>query len=422
MGWGAKIGFVLLSALEGGSLALALASFIIEYQQITAREGTAGYFAVSITLIGLFCGLVVGVITALAATSGFWKTQGYAVGILFALTLAGGVLLIWSDDRGPKLDGDSIVAEIELKCPRGWQPDNKAKFDGSFCWVQAVAADAPSRENPMYNGGLSLEEARQEDGRWIVPSAIDLRRTTSNRYLRMFMGRVTDVTIKIPLPRSPGAKYKEWSAWRTDGFLAQKDHPVQPGYEFRCRIQTDTEYKRAHPDKNSVTRAALLKTFDSMPADAPIAKWLPLFEDADGRPTANMPGDHPELKAVNAHAEQLSPLLRSTDRNVVRQAVYAAATLEHPPESIIEPLAHAGLRTIELAKESSAGALPGDPDLVAEDKAHQYFSSWSVAMDHAGDAAIPARRKVLEQIEPEVQSIPLIADQVRKDLAQVRLR
>jgi hypothetical protein len=46
------------------------------------------------------------------------------------------ILFTPSDDE-PKIDGDQIVLETELRFPRDWKPDNLARSEnGSGCWAQ----------------------------------------------------------------------------------------------------------------------------------------------------------------------------------------------------------------------------------------------------------------------------------------------
>jgi len=114
----------------------------------------------------------------------------------------------------------------------------------------------------------------------------------------------------------------------------------------------------------------------------------------------------PEVEAVKAHPAQLGPLLRSRDKNVVRQAVFAVASLTATPATLIDALAAAGRRTVELIKDARAAALPNDPDLVAASRAYTYLRSWDQAMDQAGPASAAKRRLVLEEIEREAHGSP----------------
>jgi hypothetical protein len=111
------------------------------------------------------------------------------------------------------------------------------------------------------------------------------------------------------------------------------------------------------------------------------------------------------VKAVNAHPEELVPLLRSEDLVVARRAAWATTFLKSVPPFLIEPLAHSGLQTIKLIRAARAAALPNDPDELAEEKALSFLTYWTLAMEHA--AATGASRGILEQIAAELESGPL---------------
>lgn len=419
---GPAIGVVFVTTAAGACAGIAVADFLIHRLQIPNREGASGYFAVFVTGMGIAGGFLVGLVTALVARSGFLQAQGYALGGVAVLAIAGAVLPIVLDDEGPTLNGEKLVAEVELKCPPGWKPDNNAKSrGGGFCWVQFQAADGPLEQNPIVSGGLTMD-APATGGAFVLRCAIDLTRTTRHRYMRVFSGNQTDVTIPLPFPAHPRPADREWTAWTSTGFLPQKDRPVPRDYAFRCRVRSDAEYKRDHPDPAEAQREAREKAVAAMPAGAPVADWLRFFEDDAAKPLPFPSGTNPQVEFVKAHAAELGPLLRSSDGTVVRQAVFAAATLDPVPPSLVAPLAVAGRHVIQLLHAAHDGALPGDPDLLAEQHAYNFFFYWDQAMAHTGDAGTRDRLAVLREIEPEVgdsrkfSDTRLIADQIAKDL------
>jgi hypothetical protein len=144
------------------------------------------------------------------------------------------------------------------------------------------------------------------------------------------------------------------------------------------------------------------KALTAMPSDAPLSQWLPFFEDERQKAFAYSSGVYPELDAINARPSELVPLLRSRDGNVMRRAVFAAAALDPVPAALIEPLVSAGRHVIELIQVARAGALPGDPDLAAEDVAYSFFFYWQLAMEHCGVAAKEQYRGMLQEIGREV--------------------
>ena len=413
MSWGSAAGVVVLTTVAGGCAAAGLAAFLIQWLQISNFEGGSGYFAVIVTLFGAAGGFIVGLVTALTVHSGFWPAQAYATGIVAALTIAAGVLTVALHDNGPRIDGEKVVLEVELKCPRDWKPDNYARSELGSAFRLQENADTATSEFVL--GGLTFQPAAEFDGQWVVACAVDLNKTRGTRYVNVRVGNKTDVTIQIPLPRHPGPRFQQWS----------ECSKVAVGYEFRFRIQRKSTYDQAHPNPRVAFLKARRNALEAMPADAPIAQWLPFFEDDNQRTLASEPCEHPEVQAVNARPGELGPLLRSSDPAVVRRAVFAAAVLTEVPASLIEPLAVSGRHTLELIHRARANSLPNDPDLVAEMSAFSFFFYWADAMERAGNAAIPARRAVLEQIDGEVRGdsghggFRLIADQTAKDLEKL---
>jgi hypothetical protein len=130
MSWGSGFGVVGFTTVMGGLAAFGLSYFLIWFLKITNFEGGAGYFTLSVTLIGVGCGFVVGLVTTLTMHSSFTAIQMRAAQIVVALTVVAGVSVVLAtafEDKGPKLEGDSVRLEVELKCPRDWKPDNALK-------------------------------------------------------------------------------------------------------------------------------------------------------------------------------------------------------------------------------------------------------------------------------------------------------
>ena len=423
MSGGARISLVLLTTAAGGGAAAGVASFLIAWLQIPNREGASGFFALYVITAGVIGGFIVGLMTAALVQSRFWRAQGYALAIVAVLAVVAAILPRILQDDGPLIGGEKLVLEVELKAPRGWKPDNQSRGDqGSFCWLQRDASDAPPETNPIVLGGLVLKTTAEPDGQWVVPCATALTRTRKTRYVRVFIGKRTDVTIQVPLPAKPGPAYKQWSEWTAAGFLPQAGKPAATDYAYRFRVQGAAEYDRQHPDPAAAFQAAREKALAAMPADAPLAQWLPFFENERGQGMHYAGDDYPEVRVLKSRMPELAQLLRSRDSNVVRQAVFATAALDEVPGSLIAPLAGAGRLTIDLIREARGGALPDDPDVAAERRASTYFFYWDLAMEHAGAAGTGPRRAALEAIEREASGssgkggIHEIAEQARKDL------
>jgi hypothetical protein len=252
MGWGTAVGVIALTTVMGGLAAFGLSFFFIWLLEITSFEGGAGFFSVFVTLAGVAGGFVVGLITTLTMRSGFGEMQLRAAEIALALTIAVVVIVVLNkvfEDKGPKLEGDNIVLEVELKCPRDWKPDNALKAGHGGCWLQKYPENGPTETNPIVGGNLTWNNIPAPGEPWAISCAVSLEKTASPRYVLFYTSNSLDVTLQVPLPRQPGPQFQQWSAWSIEGFLPQKERPVLPGgLAFRYRILKESATaRRIHP-------------------------------------------------------------------------------------------------------------------------------------------------------------------------------
>ncbi len=408
MGWGSGIGVVFLTTVLGGFAAFGLSFFLIWFLEISNFEGGAGYFTLFVTLFGVAGGFVVGFIAAVSMTSSFTEVLLRGALVVVGLTVAAGIAGVLSkvfEDKGPKLEGDSIRLEVEYKCPRDWKPRYAPEPGHAGCFLQKYPENGPLESNPIVSGSLTWDQTPAHGEPWTITCAVPLQTTASPRNLSIYFGKKFELTFQIPLPRHPGPQFKEWSAWSSDGFLPQKNFKTPPeGYAFRFRVHKELEYSAAHPSPDEAFKQLREKLRAAMPPSPTVADWLPFYESAAHQPTSHTDTLGPEVEAVNDHPEQLVPLLRSDDITVARRAMFATTFLKTVPPSLIEPLAHTGLQTIPLIRAARAGALPDDPDEVSEEQAWSFLIQWKIAMDHAG--AKDQGRTVLEQIAAELESGP----------------
>ncbi len=404
-----SVGVVVLTTVMGGLAAFGLSFFLIWFLAITNFEGGAGYFTLFVILTGVGGGFVIGLLTAITRSSSFADMLLRAAEIVLALTIGAGVVVVLAkvfEDKGPKLEGDSIRLEVEFKCPRDWKPDNALKAGHGGCWLQKYPENGPLETNPIVSGSLTWDNAPAAGEPWAISCAVPLEKTASPRYLLIYTSKSIEVTLQVPLPRHPSPQFKQWSSWSTAGFLPQKRSPVPPaGSAFRFRILKESEYSAAHPSKDELFLQKREKDRAALPPTPTVADWLPFYENVWEVPTYAKDVLGPEVQAVNDHPEELVPLLRSEDTTVARRAAFATTFLKAVPPSLIEPLAYTGVYTVQLIRAARAGALPNDPDELTEEKAWSFFIQWSMAMDHAG--ATEPRRSTLEQIAAELASGPL---------------
>src|SRR5579872_4786711 len=179
MGTWNGISVVFLTTVMGGAAAFGLSYFLIWLLNISNFEGGSGYFTLFVIIIGVVGGFFVGVIAALTLGSSFIQVQLRAAGIVVALTIIAGVVVTLAkvfEDKGPKLEGDSIRLEVELKCPRDWKPDNALKAGHGGCFLQKCPEDGPIETNPIVSGRLSWDNTPAPGEPWRSPARSRLKR------------------------------------------------------------------------------------------------------------------------------------------------------------------------------------------------------------------------------------------------------
>ncbi|HEY3741426.1 MAG TPA: hypothetical protein VGL53_16355 [Bryobacteraceae bacterium] len=423
MSWGATIGIGFLTGLIGACAAGYLTYLCIVWLDLSRNDGgDLGYYIVFIPA-GMIAGFVIGAVAS-RFVPGFWAAQGLSTAIVLGICIAIGFVARSYGEVAPEIDGDTLVLDVELKIPRGWQPDNKAKSDrGSNCWLQPMGPGM--RLGRMVSGGVSL---KNDDGQWIASCGVRLFTSRENRYVRVILGTKTDVTFLLRLPPKPGVAQKQWSDWSNQGFSHETGKPPVTDYFYRARVERVSEVVDAEAAARNARYEAREKAMNALPDNAPIPEWLPFFESADGTPSTFAWGgaDRRERRVMTTRVLELGPFLASNDRREKRLAVFALGSLYNTPPLLVEPLAKAGLLTIDLIREARAKALsPDDPDVDAEERVGQFFNLWQNAVTNAGPAEAPKFRDVLEQIEREASpsktgSIEIIARTVREDLEKLK--
>ena len=83
------------------------------------------------------------------------------------------------------------------------------------------------------NGALFVDDARLEDGRWIVPGAVPVFTSRGGRLLDIGTGGHSMAGFLVPLPRYPWQAHRQWSAWLPSAAPGQPPLPDQFTYRFK---------------------------------------------------------------------------------------------------------------------------------------------------------------------------------------------
>jgi len=403
--WASTLGTAFLTAIAGGASAIFLTYKCIEWYRLQTHDGgDLGYFLVFVPL-GLICGFMAGAVIS-RFVSGFWLSSGVSIGGLVVLCAIGAFVARMYGEIAPRLDGDELVLQVELRSPAGWQPDNDARrAEGRSCRLQPLGPGNRAG-TPIY-GNLDWRSATQSDGQWIVPCAVKLISSRENRLVQYTFGKEW-IEFNLNLPRNPTAENKVWSAWITEGFSQEVGKPPKAGFAYRCRVKG---VQQLRDEADAVHNAFWQQREDAakaITADDPIERWLPLFEDPGGVPSAYRWGgaDRIERRSVAARVLELAQPLASKDKTVVRQAVFALGSLYETPRALVPPLLAAGRLTLDYIQEAKSQPQTEEPsDAARGTKALQYFDMWSRAVKNAGPVEAPELRTLLADIQRETAGL-----------------
>ena len=374
-----------LTTVAGGLAGAGLAMFVIAWQQMSNFEGGSGYFAVLTTLAGMGAGFAIGLVTALAMGGGFLAVQLRALEIVAGLALFIGLLVVvvpLLQDKGPRINGETVVLEVELRAPQGWKAMRAVEIrhgtgliDGREAW---------------------LEQREEASGGWVLACSAVLEKSSRRHKVRMALRHRVEETIEIRLPDELGAEAGQWSGWSGAGL------------EHRFRLWRTGDFEKARELRAAKALEARRQAMEGLPANGPLAQWLPFLEsdwecpfqagDDAGRQLGEVE------KALNARPAELAQLLVSEDDDTARRALFAAGYLKPVPAALIEPLLVNGRHMGKLIAEARAASKPGDPDLVAVDAVSNFYSNWRQVMRETGEPGVAARRAVLEEIARELGS------------------
>lgn len=80
-------------------------------------------------------------------------------------------------------------------------------------WFLRLGSASGRTTRAQVTGPLWREDARREDGRWIVPGAVEVFTSRGDRILDVQPEGIVPQGFLVPLPRHPGTAHLEWSDW-----------------------------------------------------------------------------------------------------------------------------------------------------------------------------------------------------------------
>jgi len=304
-------------ALLTGGLGLILAGLValgcIDWYHISGFEGKSGYFMVAMALLGGIAGCVLGFAISRAIGAASWleflKGLGISWGVVVLVTgTAAGIAWLLADIP-PKIDGQYLELEVEIKLPTG-QTNLPAATEGKPSFTLGSVVRHVQRAST--EGELKLAQARLENGRWIVPASADVFTTRGLRSISARLGDKMLAGFIIPLPPRPGRRFETWSDW---GPRTRRGNPPWPDTNPSYRFRVQRLVPPPPPPDPEVVEA---EKFAALKPDAPLTEWLAFMlpEAPEERTKAIM-------NVVEQRPGELTELLRSTNATT-REAAFTA--------------------------------------------------------------------------------------------------
>lgn len=214
MSWFQSFIVAILTAITSAVLAGVVATLAVRWYEVSSFEGGSGYFVVGFILLGIVCGLLIGLVSsriiAAGAQPGVLKALGVAQLVSIAVVaIVGGTARLLAD-VAPEIGGQPLMLVVEMRWPRAQVTSPALDTGVRYVSLRSVSGGSAraSAEGPLW-----LEDARQEDGHWIVPGAVEVFTSRGDRVLSIEPAGEKDVGFLVPLPAYPGAAQLQWSEW-----------------------------------------------------------------------------------------------------------------------------------------------------------------------------------------------------------------
>ena len=266
MSWFTSIFIAVLTGIAGAAASGYVAALAVDWYRISSREGGSGYFIILLGLVGLVVGLILGLVVsrkvAGGADPGFLKGLGYSLlSMLGTVAVIGGVARLQADVP-PRLDGEELLLAVEVRWPEGHE---KSPADEPGEWLLRLSASSGRTIRVHKEGPLWKEDARLEDGRWVLPGAVEIFTSRGERILDVVPDGVIRSGFIIPLPAYPGTRELQWSDWFPHARAGEP--PLPDGHTYRFKVVPRSQPIRTEAFGPFEIRTAEFKG-ERQPADA----------------------------------------------------------------------------------------------------------------------------------------------------------
>jgi hypothetical protein len=234
MSWLASIALALVTAAVGLVLGGYVASLAVGWYRVSSFEGGAGYFVVAFALLGAIVGLLVGlVMTRLVEPSlhlGTWKLLlASQVAMTTIAVVVGGIARLVADVP-PTLGRERLLLVVEIRWPAS--ATASPATDTTPRRLRLYSVSGRTARNSR-DGALWMEDARRENGHWIVPGAVAVYTSRGDRMLAVEPAPEGAHGFLVPLPAHPKKAQLAWSEWMP---RSRDGTPLADGFAMRFRV------------------------------------------------------------------------------------------------------------------------------------------------------------------------------------------
>ncbi|MCB1122726.1 MAG: hypothetical protein KJT03_14330, partial [Verrucomicrobiae bacterium] len=243
-------------------------------------------------------------------------------------------------------------------------------------WLFRFASLSGQTLRKARTGKLHGDQARLEDGSWIVPAEAYLFTERGRRMVSLQHGSKDAGGFLVSLPARPGRQFLEWSAWlpiqQANGQPWPKD---KLSYRFRVQKTVPPPPPKTQAEYQAEEAAGKEAEFVALLADAPLEQLLPYldYEQPQTERALQLIISRPNLVA------ELSTLALDNDARTAEKALRCIGKLPAPTPEFIEPVEATGRDIAERIRKVNATTVEEDPSYDGAADVSIRFSAWMSA-------------------------------------------
>jgi hypothetical protein len=409
MRWIVYLFLSLVVAGLGIGAGILIGSLYVDWYHVSSFEGGSGFLVLGLGLLGGLLGGILGFITGAVrgATTApaHLKSFGVAAGIVTGLTLVILGLCRVFADIPPELDGRPLSLEVDIRLPVTVTQSPAQTNAESRLTLSSLQNRVVRRQEV---GMLRPQDARQENGRWIVPGAVEVFTTRGVRSLDIVLNGAEVQGFIVPLPGRPGRDHLEWSDWLPHPPASEPSWPdTKPSYRFRVQKIPEPPLPPTQAEVDSARAAEETAAFEAIAADAPLSHWFPYARYGANEERRAMA--IARMTAKPTFLAEMQQLMVHEDPRMAEEALRLVEHLPTVPPELVDSVTAAGRDIIERIRKVNVTTPDQDPGYEAAADVSIRFSAWMVAVrslrEKAGGDFIPELKTILEMSRVRPDSI-----------------